>query len=68
MAAFAKQHRAFAVAFQPGQELLQAQTITVLRELGWALCYHVEHEGRDLSPQMLEVAGDLFERFVKGRF
>ncbi len=68
MQAFASRLPAFAAALQPGQALAQAQAVAVLRELGWALCHHVEHEGGDLAPQMLEVAGALFERFVNDQF
>ena len=68
MTLFAGRVPAFAEALQPGQERAFARALAVLRELGWALCYHVEHEGRDLSPYKLEVAADLLEQFVKGWF
>jgi hypothetical protein len=66
--AMAKRLPAFAEAMQPGQPLALARAIAVLRELGCALSYHVEFKGQELSPQMLEVAAQLLERFVRGRF
>jgi len=64
MQLFSKQLPAFKRAMKPKEKLAFAKAVVVLRELSWALCYYVEHEGRELSPQMLQVAGDLFERFV----
>jgi len=64
MQLFGKQLPAFGYAMRPTENLAFAKAVVVLRELSWALCYHVEHQGRELSPQMLQVAGDLFEHFV----
>jgi len=66
--AMAKKLPAFAEALQPDQPLARARAIAVLRELGCALSYHVEYKGQELSPQMLEVAAALLDRFVRGRF
>jgi AcrR family transcriptional regulator len=66
--AFAAQVPAFAEAIEPGQERKLARAYCVLRELGWALCYHIETEGGDLARYKLEVAADLLEQFVKGWF
>jgi AcrR family transcriptional regulator len=68
MQSLAERLPAFAQALEPGQGAARARAIAVLRELGWALCHHAEHEGEDLSPQMLEVAADLFELLVQGWF
>jgi AcrR family transcriptional regulator len=65
---FAKQIPAFKKAMKPREKLALAQAIVVLRELSWALCYYVEHEGRELSQQMLQVAADLFDRFINENF
>jgi AcrR family transcriptional regulator len=67
-AVFARRLPAFAPTQKPDQALARAQAFAVLRELGWALCYHVEHEGGDLAPEILCVAATLFERFVHGTF
>jgi len=64
MQLFGKQLPSFARALKPKEKLAFAKAVVVLRELSWALCYYVEHEGRELSPQTLQVAADLFERFV----
>lgn len=64
MQLFGKQLPAFGRALKPKEKLAFAKAVVVLRELSWALCYYVENEGRELSPQMLQVAADLFERFV----
>jgi AcrR family transcriptional regulator len=66
--AFAAQLPAFADAIAPGQERKLARAHCVLRELGWALCHHVETDGGDLARYKLEVAADLLEQFVKGWF
>jgi len=66
MQLFGKQLPVFAKALQPKEKLAFAKAVVVLRELSWALCYYVEHDGRELSPEMLEVAADLFERFTNG--
>jgi AcrR family transcriptional regulator len=64
--AFAAQLPAFAAALRPDAEgrLALVRARAVLRELGYALCTHVEEEGGGLAPEMLTVAGELFERFV----
>ncbi len=64
--AFADQLSAFAAALRPDGEgrLALVRARVVLRELGYALCTHVEEEGGGLTPEMLTVAGELFERFV----
>jgi AcrR family transcriptional regulator len=67
MQLYGNQLPAFRHALKPKEKLAFAKAVVVLRELSWALCYYVEHEGRELSPQMLEVAADLFERFVGNR-
>ena len=59
---------AFAAALQPDNGLALARARAVLRELGWALCHHVENDGGGISAEMLEVSADLFEQFVKGWF
>ncbi len=59
---------AFANAIQPGQEIELVRCRAVLLELGWALCYHVENGGDRISQLMLQVAADLFERFLDGWF
>lgn len=64
MQMYAQQLPAFKQALKPNKKLKFAQAIVVLRELSWALCYYVEHEGRDLSPQMLDVSANLLERFM----
>lgn len=68
MRALAAQLPAFAEALEPGQRQAHARATTVIRELGIALGHHLEEEGRGNAPYMLEVAGDLFEQFVKGWF
>lgn len=68
MSALAVQVPAFAEALEPGQRQAYARATTVIRELGIALGHHLEEEGRGSAPYMLEVAGDLFEQFVKGWF
>jgi AcrR family transcriptional regulator len=68
MSALAAQVPAFAEALEPGQRQAHARATTVIRELGIALGHHLEEQGRGQAPYMLEVAGDLFEQFVKGWF
>jgi AcrR family transcriptional regulator len=68
MSALAAQVPAFAEALEPGQRQAYARAATVIRELGIALGHHLEEQGRGNAPAMLEVAGDLFEQFVKGWF
>jgi AcrR family transcriptional regulator len=65
--AFATRLPAFAQALQPEPGIALARAVTVLRELGCALCYHMEHGGEGLSPYLLEVAAGLLQRFVEGR-
>lgn len=68
MQAYAHQLPAFAAAFQSEESVAYARAITVLRELSWALVYHVDENGSIKAAHMLEVAGDLLEQFVKGWF
>jgi AcrR family transcriptional regulator len=68
MEALAARLPAFAEALEPGQGVAAARATTVLRELALALGAHLQHEGRGQAPNMLEVAGDLLEQFVKGWF
>lgn len=67
--AFARLLPAFAAALRADAEgrLALVRARAVLRELGYALCTHVEEDGGGLAPEMLTVAGELFERFVNER-
>jgi AcrR family transcriptional regulator len=68
MRALGERLPAFAEAIEPGQDQALVRANAVLRELSLALGAHLQHQGRGLAPHMLEVAGDLFEQFVKGWF
>ena len=64
--AFAAELPAFAAALRADAEgrLALVRARAVLRELGYALCAHAEQDEGGLAPEMLTVAGELFERFV----
>ena len=68
MQAYARQLPAFAEAFESSECVAHARAIAVLRELSWALVFHVEEQGSIRAANMLEVAGDLLEQFIKGWF
>lgn len=57
---------AFRRAAQPGRHMAQARAISVMDNLGWALCHHARTGGCDLSRARLEVAVEGLDRFVRG--
>ncbi len=65
-AMMAQQVAAFRSAQQPGQTLAEAQAISVMDSLGWALCHHARTGGCDLSRARLDVAVAGLHRFVRG--
>lgn len=58
---------AFARALEPGEDKAFAWATTVMRELGWALCYNARHNSDGRSRAKLDVAANLFARFVRGQ-
>lgn len=64
--AFARHVPAFAATLgdAPEARLALARARAALRELGWALCAHVE-DNDNLAPEMLTVAAELFEEFIR---
>jgi len=65
-AMMAEQVTAFRLAGKPGAYQAQAQAITVMDTLGWALCHHARTGGCELSKARLDVAADNLDRFVRG--
>ena len=66
MAMLAARLPSFARAMEPGEDLAFAWATTVMRELGWALCYNARHHGDGRSQAKLDVADRLFASFVHG--
>ena len=58
---------AFRRALQPGpgQGLALARASVVMQQLGWACMHHIRQGDTGLAKDMLTVAAELFERFVR---
>ena len=65
-AMMAERVAAFRNAAQPGQHMAQARAISVMDNLGWALCHHARTGGCALSRARLDVAVEGLDRFVRG--
>lgn len=66
MASLASRLPAFAKAVQPNEGRALAWATTVLRELGWAVCYRARHGDTDAARHKLAVAAELMTNFVHG--
>jgi AcrR family transcriptional regulator len=66
MLLYAERLPAFEAALSPANVSAWARASAALRELSWALVHHVEEDGSDRAAAMLEVAGDLFEKLIRG--
>jgi AcrR family transcriptional regulator len=65
--ALAARFPAFRYALESGPEqgLIAARALVVLQQLGWACLHQVRHEDTGLAKDMLTVAAEHFERFVR---
>jgi AcrR family transcriptional regulator len=64
MASLASKLPAFAKAQEPENGRARAWAMTVLRELGWAVCYRARHGDTDAARHKLAVAAELMTDFT----